>query len=55
MKALAKTLFGDRWNLLAVAAILALEAVLAACNALRAGAWLVPVAVLAAVAWLARR
>lgn len=54
MRAFAKTLFGDRYNLIAVAGILLFEAVLAVSGTFAWAALSVPVAVLAAVAWLAR-
>ena len=54
MKALVRTLFGDGRNLVAVATILLLEAALAVSGGFGAAAYVVPVAVLAAVTWLAR-
>lgn len=54
MKAFVKTLFGDRYTLTAVAAILVFEAALAASGTFGWAAPSVPVAVLGAVAWLAR-
>ena len=54
MNGFLKTLFGDRRTVAAVALVLLLEAVLLWTAAYPAGALLVPPAVLAAVAWLAR-
>ena len=55
MKALAKTLYGDIYNLSAVLVILALGAGLCFLGQARL-AWLVtPAVTLGAVAWLARR
>ena len=55
MKALAKTLYGDIYNLSAVVVILAVGAALCFVGQARL-AWLVtPAVTLGAVAWLARR
>ena len=55
MKALAKTLYGDIYNLSAVLVILAVGAGLCFLGQARL-AWLVtPVVTLGAIAWLARR
>lgn len=55
MKALIKTLIGDRWNALAVSLIVTLELVLVAAGKGVAAGYAVPVFVMLAAVWLARR
>lgn len=55
MKALFKTLFGDRTNIAFVAAVLALEALLVHSGHARDAAFAVPVVILAGMGWLATR
>ena len=55
MKALWSTIVGDTGNLAAVAALVAIEIVLARTGQVIAGSLAVPVLALAAIAWLARR
>lgn len=55
MRALFKTLFGDRNTLTATGLVLVVEAVLAGLHAFPIGALVMPIAVLGAVGWLARR
>lgn len=55
MKAVIKTLVGDRYNALAVSMIVTLELILVACGRGVAAAYAVPVFVMAVAVWLARR
>ena len=55
MKALVKTLIGDRYNAAAVAGIVILDLVLVRAGEAVAADVLTPVALLAAAVWLARR
>lgn len=55
MKALIKTVIGDRWNALAVSMIVTLELILVALGRAAAAGYAVPVFVMAAAVWLARR
>ncbi len=55
MKALIKTVIGDRWNALAVSMIVALELLLVLGGKGGTAAYAVPVFVMAAAIWLARR
>ncbi len=55
MKAFLKTLFGDAGTVAVVALVMLAEAALAATGQAALGAFLIPVAVLAGVAWLAIR
>lgn len=55
MKALFKTLFGDRTNIALVATMLALEALLVVGGYARDAAFAMPVVILAGIAWLATR
>lgn len=55
MKALVKTLVGDRYNVAAVALIVGLELLLVAAGKGVAAGYLVPVFVMAVAVWLARR
>ena len=54
MRAFFKTLFGDAWNLSAVAAVMTAEIALTQTGNGTIAAWLIPLLVLATVAWLAR-
>lgn len=55
MKALIKTLIGDRYNALAVSMIVTLELILVASGRGVVAGYAVPVFVMAAAVWLARR
>ena len=55
MKALIKTLIGDRYNALAVSMIVTVELVLVASGRGLAAGYAVPFFVLACAVWLARR
>jgi hypothetical protein len=55
MKAFLKTLFGDPENVAVVSLVMVAEVALVAVGQPALGAVLVPVGVLAGVAWLARR
>ncbi|MDA8383172.1 MAG: hypothetical protein M0037_08960 [Betaproteobacteria bacterium] len=55
MRALFKTLFGDRANLAVVAVVLALEGLLVHTGHARDAAFAVPVVTLAGISWLAMR
>ncbi|HEX3348793.1 MAG TPA: hypothetical protein VHS58_11905 [Acetobacteraceae bacterium] len=54
MRAFAKTLVGDGWNVSVVTAVILVEAVLAFAGAADAAAFVIPPLTLAGVAWLAR-
>ena len=53
MKAFAKTLFGDAWNIAGVALIVAVAAGLTGLGHAAWAAWAMPVTGLGVVAWLA--
>jgi hypothetical protein len=55
MNAFCKTLFGDVWNLSTVGAVMAAEVALTASGNGAVAVYLIPIFVLASVAWLARR
>ena len=55
MRAFVKTLFGDAWNLTAVGGVMAAEVAVTQSGNGAVAAYLIPVLVLASVAWLARR
>ena len=55
MKALVKTLIGDRYNAAAVAGIVILDLVLVRVGAASLADLVMPAALLAAAVWLARR
>ena len=55
MRAFCKTLFGDTWNVTAVGAVMAAEVALTGSGNGAVAVYLIPVFVLASVAWLARR
>jgi hypothetical protein len=55
MKALGKTLFGDRRHIVVVAGVVVLESLAVAAGYPRAGALLMPPVLLIVTAWLATR
>jgi hypothetical protein len=55
MTGFCKTLFGDVWNLSAVSGVMAAELALTESGNGAAAVYLIPILVLASVAWLAKR